>query len=122
MKLHPVYKWFNEFESDCTNLTVDLHDGCSMTTTEDYIGAVRLVIETDKRDLSADLDKIRHRLTEAQKLRHVNWYCEMLQRFTGGDLNAVYNIATCDEIWIYCYNLETKRQYSEGVSFRGVVY
>ncbi|GBP77740.1 hypothetical protein EVAR_55404_1 [Eumeta japonica] len=34
----------------------------------------------------------------------------MVQRFAGGDLHVVYDIVTGDEIWVYFYNTETKRQ------------
>ncbi|GBP27881.1 hypothetical protein EVAR_14070_1 [Eumeta japonica] len=45
-----VYNWFNEFKCGHINLTDDLREGCpSMATTEDNIGVVRLMIETNKR-------------------------------------------------------------------------
>ncbi|GBP60567.1 hypothetical protein EVAR_97822_1 [Eumeta japonica] len=34
----------------------------------------------------------------------------MMQRFTGGDSNAVYGKVTGDDSWIYCYDPETKIQ------------
>ncbi|GBP49691.1 hypothetical protein EVAR_33325_1 [Eumeta japonica] len=32
----------------------------------------------------------------------------MMQRFSGGDLNTLYDMVTSDENWIYCYDPETK--------------
>ncbi|GBP05796.1 hypothetical protein EVAR_5105_1 [Eumeta japonica] len=37
---------------------------------------------------------IPHNLTEAQKLRRIDWYREMMERFADGDSNAVYDIVT----------------------------
>ncbi|GBP79955.1 hypothetical protein EVAR_56547_1 [Eumeta japonica] len=36
--------------------------------------------------------QIRRNLTEAQKLRRVNWCCEIMQRFAGGDSNPMCDI------------------------------
>ncbi|GBP37737.1 hypothetical protein EVAR_29938_1 [Eumeta japonica] len=48
--LGSVYTWFNEFKRGLTNLTDDLREGRPSTAmTEDNIGAVRLMMETDKR-------------------------------------------------------------------------
>ncbi|GBP40193.1 hypothetical protein EVAR_37594_1 [Eumeta japonica] len=38
-----------------------------------------------------------------------------MQRYAGDDPNAVYDIVTGDESWIYCYDLETKRQSAQCV-------
>ncbi|GBP48952.1 Mariner Mos1 transposase [Eumeta japonica] len=56
---------------------------------------------------------IPHNLTEAQKLRRVNWCCEMMLRFAGGYSNSVYDVVTGDESWIYCYDPETKRRFAQ---------
>ncbi|GBP21736.1 hypothetical protein EVAR_10913_1 [Eumeta japonica] len=39
----------------------------------------------------------------------------MMQRFAGGDSNAIYNIVTGDESWICSYDPETKRQFAQWV-------
>ncbi|XP_073953007.1 histone-lysine N-methyltransferase SETMAR-like [Choristoneura fumiferana] len=39
----------------------------------------------------------------------------MIQIFNGGDSNAVFDILTGDESWIYCYDPETKRQSAQWV-------
>ncbi|GBP18631.1 Putative uncharacterized protein FLJ37770 [Eumeta japonica] len=50
MNLAIVYNWFNGFKRGRTNLTDDLREGGPSTAiTEDTIGAVQLMIETDKR-------------------------------------------------------------------------
>ncbi|GBP58328.1 hypothetical protein EVAR_11608_1 [Eumeta japonica] len=38
-----------------------------------------------------------------------------MQRFSGGDSKAVYDLVTVDENWIYCYDPETKRQFAHWV-------
>ncbi|GBP19266.1 hypothetical protein EVAR_79866_1 [Eumeta japonica] len=48
---------------------------------------------------------------EAQKLCRVNRCHEIMKRFVGGDSNAVHDIVTDDERWIYCYDPETKKQF-----------
>ncbi|GBP71570.1 hypothetical protein EVAR_42035_1 [Eumeta japonica] len=53
---------------------------------------------------------IPHNLTEARKLRHVNWCFETMQIFASGNSNSLYGIVTGDDTWFYCYHLETKRQ------------
>ncbi|GBP83911.1 Vanin-like protein 2 [Eumeta japonica] len=40
----------------------------------------------------------------------------MMQRFVGGDSNAVCDIVTGDASWIYCYDPETKRRSAQWVS------
>ncbi|GBP19611.1 hypothetical protein EVAR_102160_1 [Eumeta japonica] len=39
-----------------------------------------------------DSIEIPHNLTEAQKLHRVNWCCDNLRKFAGGDLNAIFDI------------------------------
>ncbi|GBP12874.1 hypothetical protein EVAR_6183_1 [Eumeta japonica] len=56
---------------------------------------------------------IAHNLTDAQKLCRINWCREMMQRFAGGDSNAVYDTIVGDKSWTYCYDPETKRQSAE---------
>ncbi|GBP87426.1 hypothetical protein EVAR_60687_1 [Eumeta japonica] len=67
--LATAYKWSNKFKRGRTNLTDDLRERRSSTaTTEDNIGATRLMIETDKSDLPAP-DKLRH---GELRSRHIN--------------------------------------------------
>ncbi|GBP62161.1 hypothetical protein EVAR_40612_1 [Eumeta japonica] len=49
-------------------------------------------------------------LTEAEKPRRINWCREMMQRFSSRHSIAACDIVTCDEICIYCYDPQTKRQ------------
>ena len=53
---------------------------------------------------------IPHNLTIAQKKNRVNWCKEMIKKYNRGASNAVYNIYTGDESWIYAYEPETKQQ------------
>ena len=53
---------------------------------------------------------IPHNLTIAQKKARVDWCKEMLKKYNRGASNAVYNIYTGDESWIYAYEPETKQQ------------
>ncbi|GBP80331.1 hypothetical protein EVAR_61882_1 [Eumeta japonica] len=59
-----------------------------------------------------------YNLSEAKKLRRVNWCREMIQ-FANGDSSVVFHIVTCDESWSYCYDLGTKRQSAQWVIKRG---
>ncbi|GBP04097.1 hypothetical protein EVAR_74835_1 [Eumeta japonica] len=61
-----------------------------------------------------------HILTKARKLRHVIWCRETLKIFVGGDSNAVQDIVTGDESWIYCYDPETKRQSARWTASRRI--
>ncbi|GBP21591.1 hypothetical protein EVAR_9776_1 [Eumeta japonica] len=45
-------------------------------------------------DLKPSTRRIPLNLTEAQKLRRVNWCHEMMQKFVSGDSNAVYDMVT----------------------------
>ncbi|GBP72151.1 hypothetical protein EVAR_49741_1 [Eumeta japonica] len=58
---------------------------------------------------------IPHNVTEAHKLRRVNWFREMIQSFADGDSNAVHDIVTGDKSWICYYDSETKRQFAQWV-------
>ena len=49
-------------------------------------------------------------LTNEQKAARVAWCHTTLQRFNGGSSNAVYNIVSGDESWIYSYEPDSKRQ------------
>ena len=42
----------------------------------------------------------------------VEWCKFLLKKFNEGGSKRVYDILTCDETWIYQYDLETKRQSS----------
>ncbi|GBP78133.1 hypothetical protein EVAR_59927_1 [Eumeta japonica] len=128
--LATVYNRFKEFKRDCTNLTDDLREGHRSTAaTDDYVSAVRLMIEIDKQtyqqiqtSLKIGINQ-RHKTIHEylavrklcvrwipQKLRRVNGCRKIMHRFAGGAPNAVYNILTGDESYTYCYNPETKRQ------------
>ncbi|GBP82129.1 hypothetical protein EVAR_62182_1 [Eumeta japonica] len=103
------------------NLSDDSREGLtSMATTEDNISTVRLIIEIDKgmthqqnwTSLGIGVNQVHkvfheylavrklctrwipNNLTDAQKLRRINYCREMMQRFAGGDLSAVYDIIT----------------------------
>ncbi|XP_052753346.1 histone-lysine N-methyltransferase SETMAR-like [Galleria mellonella] len=137
-----LFPLFNEFKRGNTNLTDDVHEGRPSTaTTEDNISVVRHMIETDKRvtyqqiraSLGIGMSQVHkilhehlavrklcarwipHNLTEAQKLRRVDWCNEMHERFNEGNSNSVFDIVTGDESWIYCYDPETKRQSAQWV-------
>ena len=53
---------------------------------------------------------IPHLLTEEPKAARVTWCRQTLARFNSGSSNAVYNIVSGDESWIYSYEPESKRQ------------
>ncbi|GBP14628.1 Putative uncharacterized protein FLJ37770 [Eumeta japonica] len=101
--LATVYNWFNEFKRGRINLTNDLREGHpSAATTEDNTSAVRLMIETDNKVTDHQVwtslgigisqeHKIVHEHSVVRKLC-VHWCRKMMQRFAGGDSNAVHDI------------------------------
>jgi len=51
-----------------------------------------------------------HMLTEEQQQKRVHWCHFMLDKFDGGRSNAVWDIISGDETWVYCFDPETKQQ------------
>ncbi|GBP23964.1 hypothetical protein EVAR_17604_1 [Eumeta japonica] len=101
-----LYNWFSEFKSGRTNLTDNLHKGCSSTVTIEDISAEPLMIETDKRVTYHGQEALysvdTSNFSEAQKLRRGNWCSESMAKFSGADLNTAYVIVVDDKKWIYC--------------------
>ncbi|GBP83780.1 Putative uncharacterized protein FLJ37770 [Eumeta japonica] len=133
--LATVYNWFNKVQRGRTDLTDDLREGRpSKATTGDNISVLRLMIKTNIRVTykqirtnlgigMSQMHKILHEhltvrklctrwipnnFTDAQKLRYINRCCEMMQRFACS--NAVYDLVTGEESWIFCYHPEIKRR------------
>ena len=48
-----------------------------------------------------------HMLTEEQQQKRVHWCHFMLDKFDGRRSNAVWDIISGDETWVYCFDLET---------------
>ncbi|KAG7308967.1 hypothetical protein JYU34_004823 [Plutella xylostella] len=132
-----IYRWYSEFRRGRSSLTTVPSTGRPKTAvTQDNIDAVRQLIKEDRHvtyeqiraSLSIGMTAIQtilheklgvkklvsrwvpHRLTEEQKSARVNWCRSALQRFNGGSSNAVYNIVSGDESWIYSYEPERKHQ------------
>ncbi|GBP11914.1 hypothetical protein EVAR_74544_1 [Eumeta japonica] len=63
-----------------------------------------------------------HNLTDAQKLRRINWCREMMQRFANGNSNVVNDMVAGNESWIYCYDPETKRHSAQWPTKRSRSY
>ena len=53
-------------------------------------------------------------LTDEQTQNRVIVSQELLAR-ANADENCLKNVLRGDETWVYCYNVETKRQLSQGV-------
>ena len=51
-----------------------------------------------------------HMLTGEQKWNRVQWCRSMLERIDRGKSNAVWEIVSGDETWVYCFDPETKQQ------------
>jgi histone-lysine N-methyltransferase SETMAR len=132
-----VKNWYNEFNRGRSSLQDEFREGRPKSAvTPENIDAVRELIIQDRhvtyREIQASLNIsmtpinkilhdhlavkkicsrwIPHNLTIAQKEARVDWCKEMLQKYNHGASNAVYNICTGDESWIYAYEPETKQQ------------
>ncbi|CAK1604551.1 unnamed protein product [Parnassius mnemosyne] len=133
-----IYRWFAEFQRvKRVKLSDDPRQGHPKTVvTQENVDAVRKLIEEDQhvtyREIQATLDIdmsqiqiilheqlgvkklfsrwIPHSLCEEQKAARVTWCVRTLERFHAGSSNAVYNIVSGDESWIYAYEPETKNQ------------
>ncbi|TLO45018.1 transposase [Acinetobacter baumannii] len=132
-----IYRWFAEFQRGRVKLSDDPRQGRPKTAvTQENVDAVRKLIEEDRhvtyREIQATLDIgmsqiqiilheqlgvkklfsrwIPHSLCEEQKAARVTWCVRTLERFHTGSSNAVYNIVSGDESWIYAYEPETKNQ------------
>lgn len=143
-----VKRWFNEFERGRCCLTDEIREGRPKSAVvPENIDAVQRLIMEDRhvtyceiastlgismRSINTILHEhlavtklcsrwIPHNLTSAQKEARVDWCKKMLKRFKHGSSNAVYNIVTGDESWIYAYEPETKQQSTVWV-FQGEAY
>lgn len=132
-----VYNWFAEFNRGRISLEDEAREGRPCTAvTEENINAVRELIEADRHVTYVEISStlgigmsqvqkilhehlsvrklcsrwIPHMLTDDQKKKRVEWCREKLRQFNQGTSNAVYNIVTGDETWIYSYEPETKCQ------------
>ena len=132
-----VYDWFAEFRRGQRSLEDDPRSGRPATATTDIqVAAVRKLVEEDARVTvlqiaeevgtssgsvsnilhnSLGLSKVSarwvpHMLTREQKRNRVQWCRSMLERFDGGKSNAVWEIVSGDETWVYCFDPETKQQ------------
>ena len=130
-----IYRWFAEFQRGRVKLSDDPRQGRPKTAvTQENVDAVRKLIEEDRhvtyREIQATLDIgmsqiqiilheqlgvkklfsrwIPHSLCEEQKAARVTWCVRTLERFHAGSSNAIYNIVSGDESWIYAYEPETK--------------
>lgn len=132
-----VNRWYQEFSLGRRSLQDEFREGRPISIVlPETIDAVRELIKQDRhvtyREIEAflgismtSINKILHEhlgvkkvcsrwiphnLTEAQKKDRVVWCKEMLKKYNRGGSNAVYNIYTGDESWIYAYEPETKQQ------------
>ncbi|XP_055316153.1 histone-lysine N-methyltransferase SETMAR-like [Sitodiplosis mosellana] len=132
-----VKNWYNEFNRGRHSLQDEHREGRPKSAVvPENIDAVRELIMLDRhvtyREIEASLGIsmksigrilhdhlavkkicsrwIPHNLTNAQKKARVDWSKEMLKKYNRGGSNAVYNIYTVDESWIYAYEPETKQQ------------
>lgn len=132
-----VYRWFAEFKRGRSTLSKAPGKGQPKTAmTQENINAVQKLIEEDRhvtcREIQSSLgigmsqiQKILHDelwvrklvsrwipklLNDEQKAARVRWCRRTLARFNSGGSNAVFNIVSGDESWIYSYEPDSKRQ------------
>ncbi|KAL0869896.1 hypothetical protein ABMA27_006096 [Loxostege sticticalis] len=137
-----IYRWFAEFQRGRVKLSDDPRQGRPKTAvTQENVDVVGKLIEEDRNvtyhEIQATLDIgmsqiqiilheqlgvkklfsrwIPHSLCEDEAVR-VTWCVRTLERFHAGSSNAVYNIVSGDESWIYAYEPETKTSHEFGCS------
>lgn len=140
--LSTVRNWYRLFRFGRTSLEDESREGRPSTAViPENIDAVRSMIEQDRHCTYREIQSclgisltsiqtilhdhlsvrklscrwIPHILTAAEKETRVMWCKEMLRRFKGGQSNAVFDIVTGDETWIYCYEPEKKESSKEWV-------
>lgn len=132
-----VHRWFAEFNLGRSSLSHASGAGRPKTAiTQENVDAVQKLIEEDRHvtyreiqtSLGIGMSQIRkilheelwviklisrwvpHNLNEEQKAARVTWCQKNLERFNQGLSNAVYNIVSGDETWIYSYEPDSKTQ------------
>ncbi|CAH1997966.1 unnamed protein product [Acanthoscelides obtectus] len=132
-----ISRWYGEFKRGRVTLSDDPRMGAPKTAvTQENVDAMRKLIIEDRhvtyREIEASLkisktsvQKILHEelglrklvsrwiphlLTEEQKAARVYWCQKTLDRFNSGNSRNVYSIVSGNELWIYCYEPDNKRQ------------
>lgn len=130
-----VYRWFREFQRGRGSLVDEERVGRPVTAaTDENVLAVEQMLSEDNRVTYVQMQAtlkigsaavktilheklnvkklcsrwIPHHLTNEQKQTRVKWCQEMLQRFDKGNSDAIFDIITGDESWIYQYEAENK--------------
>ncbi|XP_026760939.1 histone-lysine N-methyltransferase SETMAR-like [Galleria mellonella] len=135
--LSTVRRWYAEFERSRVSLHGEFREGRPPTAVnENNVATVKRLIEENPqiiyeaiRELlrisMSQIQKILHEelrvrklccrwipheLTAEQKRARVEWCLQMLLQYDHGHYNAVYDIVTGDETWIYYFEPEEKQQ------------
>ena len=135
------YEWYQRFKSGRMSIEDDPKSGRpSSSTGNDHIEKVHSVIRENRRLIIREVseeagicksschtiltEKLKmHRvaakfvlrlLTKEQKQNRVTVSQELLDR-SNTDENFLKNVITCDETWVYSYDVETKVQLSQWV-------
>ncbi|CAK1600353.1 unnamed protein product [Parnassius mnemosyne] len=123
-----IYRWYADFRRGRVSLSTVPFAGRPRTAvTPENIAAVRTIILEDRHVTYEQIQAVinigttaiqsilhnelcvrklvsrwvPHNFSEEQKAARVDWCRNTLQRFNGGKSNAVYNIASGEESWIY---------------------
>jgi histone-lysine N-methyltransferase SETMAR len=138
-----VYEWFASFRSGSFSLDDDPREGGpNFIVTPENIASMKRHLDEDRRITTRELEKlvgvshgsvikilhehlgmrklcarwVPHQLKPDHMKARVD-FCEfMLQKFASGASEAVGNILTGDETWIYFYDPETKNQSKQWVA------
>ncbi|CAH1977655.1 unnamed protein product [Acanthoscelides obtectus] len=120
-----ISRWYGEFKRGRVSLSDDPRAGALRKRIIEDIRVTYSEIEASLKISKTSIQKILHEellvrklvscwiphlLTEEQKAARVNWCQKTLDRFNSGNSKNVYSIVSGDESWIYCYELENKRQ------------
>lgn len=132
-----IYRWYSEFQRGRVSLTDEVREGRPKSAvTQENVDVVRRMINEDRHVTYREIQEclgigmsqiqiilkeelgvrklfsrwIPHLLSDEQKIVRVNWCRKTLKKFNKGRSNAVFNVVSGDETWIYAYEPETKNQ------------